>query len=320
MERKRNHARGDGEISATATAQDGVISINQLRASGLSAQAASQRAALARLHRVHRGVYAVGHEAIGSRGRLLAAVLASGPGSAISHLSAAALWGLWDPAPVVIDVIVPCETGRKIDGIRARRCRYPTPEELTVREGIPCATPSRTLVDLAGTLGRESLRRVVEQAAVANLLDLTALDVAIAQAKGRPGIPALSAILIAWRSKDRELPRLRSPLEARVRRVLVEAGLPHPQCNVELRLDGHRLEVDLLWEEQRLVIETDGEETHGTRAAFQRDRWRDQVLAAAGYRVSRLTWRQIADEPDAIVTRIRRMLECDDQRSDPVVP
>ena len=108
---------GDREISTIATGQDGVITVDQIRASGLSAQAASQRASQSRLHRIHRGVYSVGHEAIGSRGRLLAAALACGPGSAISHLSAAALWRLRIPAPVVIDVIVPCETGRKIDGI-----------------------------------------------------------------------------------------------------------------------------------------------------------------------------------------------------------
>ncbi len=91
--------------------------------------------------------------------------------------------------------------------------------------------------------------------------------------------------------------------------VLLAAGLPRPRCNVELWVEGKRLEVDLLWQEQRLVIETDGEETHGTRAAFQRDRQRDQALTAAGYRVARVTWRQLEDEPTPVTARIRRMLE-----------
>jgi hypothetical protein len=209
---------------------------------------------------------------------------------------------------VVIDVIVPCETGRKIDGIRARRCRYPTPEEVTAHAGIACTTPSRTLVDLAGILGRKSLRRAVEQAAVLRLLDIAALDVALAQAKGRRGIPALRGIVALWRSEDKEPPRLRSLLEARILPALVEAGVPRPRFNVKLNIDGEPVEIDVLWEKQWLAIEMDGEETHGTRAAFQRDRRRDQVLTAAGYRVARVTWRQMEDEPALVAGRIQRML------------
>jgi very-short-patch-repair endonuclease len=320
MAKPKNHGLGDREISAVATEQGGVISIDQLRAAGLTRQAASYRRKASRLHRVHRGVYSVGHEAIEWQSRLRAAVLACGSGSAISHLSAAALWGLRDIRPAVIDVIVPCETGRKIDGIRARRCRYPTPEELIIWAGIHCTTPSRTLVDLAGVLGRASLRRAVEQAAVLGLLDLAVLDLAIAQAKGRRGVRGLKTILAPWQTNDGRIPRLRSLLEARLFPALVEAGLPCPRCNVALKIDGHPLEVDLLWEAERLVIETDGEETHGTRAAFQRDRWRDQVLAAGGYRVARVTWNQLSDEPDAVVARIRRMLRPNGRSGNRVVP
>lgn len=102
--------------------------------------------------------------------------------------------------------------------------------------------------------------------------------------------------------------------------MLVEAGLPRPECNVEMRIEGHSVQVDLLWEKQRLVIETDGEETHGTRFAFQRDRWRDQILTSAGYRVARVTWRQLGDEPDAIATRIQRMLNPNTKPLSRVVP
>jgi very-short-patch-repair endonuclease len=83
------------------------------------------------------------------------------------------------------------------------------------------------------------------------------------------------------------------------------AGAALPGC-AESSLRGA---VDLLWEKQRLAIETDGEETHGTAAAFQRDRWRDQLLVAAGYRTARLTWNQVHNEPKAVVNRIARMLK-----------
>jgi REase_MTES_1575 len=226
----------------------------------------------------------------------------------ISHLSAAALWRLREPMPAVIDVLVPCETGRRIDGIRARRCRYPHPGEITEHEGIPCTTPARTLVDLAGLLGRESLRRAVAQAAVQRLLDLEALDLALSSAKGRRGIRTLRDLLLPWGDAGTRVPRLRSLLEARLFPALIEAGLPRPRCNVRMRVLGEPLEIDLLWEEQRVAIEADGEETHGTPAAFQSDRRRDQILAAAGYRTARITWRQLEDELHATVDRIAQIL------------
>ena len=104
---------------------------------------------------------------------------------------------------------------------------------------------------------------------------------------------------------------MRSLLEARFLPALLTAGIPAPECNVKLHIDGEPLEIDLLWKEQRLAIETDGEETHGTRSAFQRDRRRDQLLLAAGYRVGRVTWRQTENEPVAVATRIKRMLAID---------
>jgi hypothetical protein len=163
------------------------------------------------------------------------------------------------------------------------------------------------LVDLAGSLGEKSLRRLVEQAAVLRVLDVACVDRVLARGRRR-GAPGLREILGPWRNENEKTPRLRTLLEARVLPALVVAGVPPPKCNVKLRIDRHLLEVDLLWEEQRLAIETDGEETHRTRAAFQHDRWRDQVLMAAGYRVARITWRQLENEPAPVIARIRRML------------
>lgn len=295
-------------MAALAGRQHGVVSRRQLRALGLSDRAITARTAAGTLHPIFRGTFAVGHRAVGRHGRMLAAVLACGEGTVLSHGSAAELLGLWDKQAVPVDVISPRRSGRKIRDIRWHNVLLPGPEEIEVREGIPCTAACRTLVDLAGRLGEKSLRRLVEQAAVLRLLDVREVDRVLARGRRR-GAPRLRVILATWRSENKKAPRLRSPLEARMLPALVEAGLPRPQCNVELRIDGHRLEVDLLWEEQRLVIETDGEETHGTRAAFQRDRWRDQLLTAAGYRTARITWRQLEEEPAAIVARIRRMLE-----------
>jgi very-short-patch-repair endonuclease len=239
---------------------------------------------------------------------MMAAALACGELTVISHGSAAELIGLWDRHPAVVDVIPPDWSGRKIPDIRWHNVRRPLAGEVEVRDGILCTTASRTLVDMAAWTGWNAMRGLVEQTAILRLLDVDEIDRILARARRR-GAPRLRAILAPWRSTKGAHPILRSRLEARLLPRLIEEGLPAPRTNVRLRIDGHRLEVDMLWGEQRLAVETDGEETHGTPMSFQRDRWRDQVLVAAGYRTARVTWQQVRDEPTAVVNRIARMLK-----------
>jgi very-short-patch-repair endonuclease len=295
-------------IAALARRQHGIVTRGQLEKLGLREGAIDDRIASGYLQPVFRGTFAVGHRAISRKARMLAAVLACDEGTVLSHGSAAELLGLWNKPLAIIHVIPPDWSGRKIDGIRWHRVRLPSPDEVVVRAGIPCTTVSRTLVDMAGWTGWGSMRSLVEQAAILRLLDVDEIDRILAQGRRR-GAPRLRSVLAPWRSKDGATPKLRSRLEARLFPRLVEEGLPRPRCNVRLRLEGNFLEIDLLWEEQRLAIETDGEETHGTSAAFQRDRWRDQLLIAAGYRTARVTWAQVRDEPDGVVNRITRMLK-----------
>jgi hypothetical protein len=239
---------------------------------------------------------------------LLAAVLACGAGSVISHGTAAALWGLRDHWPRLVEVTVTCETGRKLAGIRPRRCRYPAAEEVTTHLDVPCTTPARAIVDMAGMLGVESLRRMVERAAVLKLLDLDALNAAADRARGRRGLPALRMVMGERMTPDGKTPDVQSLFEARLLPQILADSLPRPLCNEVKWLESRQFKLDFLWEEQNLVVETDGEATHGTPVAFRRDRHRDQVLVAAGYRVARLTWEQVTRESDATVLRIRRML------------
>jgi very-short-patch-repair endonuclease len=239
---------------------------------------------------------------------MVAAALACGEGTVISHGSAAELVGLWDKRSAVVDVIPPDWSGRKIPDIRWHRVRLPLPDEVEIRDGIVCTNVSRTLVDMAGRTGWGSMRGLVEQAAILRRLDLDEVDRVLARGRRR-GAPRLRAILAPWRKTVEGRPRLRSRLEARLFPRLIEEGLPVPRSNVKLYIEGQRIEADLLWEEQRLIIETDGEETHGTPMAFQRDRKRDQILLAAGYRTARVTWDQVRDEPAAVVNRISSMLK-----------
>lgn len=306
---EREGRRVDRELAELADEQSGLASLGQIEDRGLGARGASHRAASGRLHRVHRGVYAVGYRSLGRAGELRAAVLACGEGAVVSHGTAAAMWGLWDRWPVLVDVIVPCEAGRKIDGIRAHRCRYPHPEEVTVRSGVPCTTPARTLVDNAGTYGRPRLQRFVEEALVRKLLDFRALDLAMHRARGRRGVRTLGAIVDQWRMPDGEAPDVRSIFEARMLPPLVAVGFEWPESNRVLRIGGETFIADFYWPKQRLLVETDGEATHGTPVAFSGDRRRDQILMSEGYRAARVTWWHMKHEPTETISRLRRTLE-----------
>lgn len=238
---------------------------------------------------------------------MLAATLACERGTVLSHGSAAELLDLWDKRLPIVHVIPPDWSGRKISDIRWHRVRLPEADEIAVRDGILCTTISRTIVDMAGQSGWGQLRRLVEQAAILRLLDPDEIDLVLSRSRRR-GAPRLRAVLSPWRCLPKDL-RIRSRLEARLLPILIEEGLPSPRCNTRLQIDGHRLEIDMLWEKQKLAIETDGEETHGTPVAFQRDRLRDQLLLASGYRTARVTWLQVQGEPTAVARRIARMLQ-----------
>lgn len=312
MQGQKNHATdragSQGRIADTATSQGGVVSLDQLREEGVSRRRAAERADTGKLHRIHRGVYTVGHRSITRHTHLRAALLACGEGAVISHATAAAFHRLFDEWPHFVDVTVPVEAGRKIDGIRCRRCRYPQPEEVEVSHGIAVTTLARTLVDLAGILDLSALRKVVGRAAIRRKLDLQAIDVAIYNAKGRRGLKKLELALLHYRTKDGKVPDVRSDFETLVLPQLLDMELPRPSTNAPIHIDGERFLVDFLWERERVIVETDGRETHETPTAFQDDRRRDQFLAAAGYRVLRVTWNQIHGDTEGVFGRISRAL------------
>lgn len=198
-----------------------------------------------RLFPVLRGVYALGRSNIGERGRLFAATLACGEGAVVSHRSAAALMGLLDRAPASVDVIARGQGGRCIEGIRWHGVRPPRPWELGTFDGVPCTSPSRTLVDVAGEVGTRTLRSCFERAAARKLLDIGAIELTMGS-EPRRGMPHLRALLDEWRpaATIAATERLKSPLEAKVLPLLARQGLPAPLCNAPVELATGRIEVD----------------------------------------------------------------------------
>ncbi len=305
-----------------AERQHGVISRSQLRDLGMADASISESVARGYLHPVFRAVFAVGHRKIGPCGRMLAATIACGDGAVISHLTAAALLGLTDRPPAVVDVIAKGSSGRGIDGIRRHRVPPPLGDEIGHCKGIPCTSPSRTIIDLSGVLGKRSLRRIVERAAVLRLLEVHAIERQLA-AKRRRGAPVLRQILQPWDATDSGeagmrrpsttrqptgTPRLRSELEARLLALIKASDLPTPTCNHRIGAGDTIVEVDFFWPERRVVVEADGHTFHDNPVAFERDRKRDRELQLGGYRVVRFTHRQIEKEPDAVISAISGLL------------
>jgi very-short-patch-repair endonuclease len=286
-----------------AGGQHGVISRDQLRSLGMSDSAISHAIRTGRLHRVFRGTFALTQQ-ISRRGRLSAAVLACGKGAVISHRSAGALLGFLNQGPAVIDVIPPQERGRQVDGIRFHRVRTPRRDEVGTVDGIPCTSPARTLVDLAGTVGDWTLRSCFERAAQKRMLDMPTIEVSMDA--GRRGNPSLRALIDEWRraAPVAKKGKLKSPLEAKVLPLLVRRDLPAPLLNAPIKIPNGRIEVDFLWPEHRLVVEADSRDFHGTDLAFERDRWRDRELFRVGYNTLRITHQQAEQEPEAIVDAI----------------
>lgn len=287
----REIGASDAGVAAVAAKQHGMVSIEQLRETGLTDAAVHRRQRAGRLHRIHRGVYAVGHPGLTWEARWMAAVLAVPAGLAIpapdqdriepveavlSHRSAAALWSLLPPRDGPIDVSLPTQAGRRSRrGIRLHRCESLKREHATRRHGIPVTTPARTIADLRRIVSPKELRRAIRQA------DVLGLPIGNEVADGT-----------------------RSELEHLFLRLCRSAGVPMPAVNVRVG----SLTVDFLWEDQRLIVETDGYRYHRGQAAFEDDRSRDLALRSTGYEVIRLSFRQVTKEPSRVSSLLRERL------------
>jgi very-short-patch-repair endonuclease len=214
------------------------------------------------------------------------------------------LWGIRQTSRPTIDVTLGRSTGRARSGIDIHRTRTLKPSDATREQRIPCTTVARTLLDLADVVDRRALERAFEQAEALRLLDVTAIEDVLARANGRQGAPILRAVLAEY---DPAMPLSRSELERRFLTLCRDAAQPSPRVNAWVPVEGGGFEADFSWPARHLIAEADGYATHGTRAAFERDRRRDRLLQLAGWRVIRFTWRQLVDEPSEIADAISRL-------------
>lgn len=300
-------ARGeiDREIAELAGRQHGVVARRQLRNLGVGVDAIANRVRRGRLHPLHRGTYAVGHAVVSADGRLMAAALAVGERAVVSHASAADLWALRPTSRQDVDVTTP-QAGHPRPGIRVHRSVSLVPEELAAVRGIPCTAVPRTLIDLGETAPRRAVEQALDRAEALRVFDLREVEAALERHRRRRGAATLRAVLD---SHAVGTTIARSELEERFFHLCRDAGLPLPELNMPLALaDGEIATVDALWRRERVVVETDGRASHGTAAAFERDRWRDAQLQRAGYAVVRLTWRRVVHEAPAVARTLGEIL------------
>lgn len=294
-------ASTDSVLARLAARQHGVITRRQALAAGVGAEAIRDRVRRGALHPVHRGVYRVGHPVPAPLACEQAALLAVGSSAYLARRTAARLWGLLPPcAEADIEILLVGRQVRRRRGIAVRRAAMP-PAGPDVRSvgGLPVLAPARTVVDLAAELEDAELERIVHEAQVLRVASAAAVGAALARAGPVPGATRLRRVLDGVGGGA-----TRSEAERELRKVVRAARLPAPHLNV--RIGGY--EVDALWPRERLVVEVDGFAAHGTRRAFERDRRRDMELQTLGYRVVRVTWRQLTQEQHALVARLAVLL------------
>jgi hypothetical protein len=298
--RAKGRPRSHEALAELARRQHGVVSIRQLTGPlGYSHSAIDRARSAGRLHRLYRGVYAVGHARLTQQGRCLAAVLASGRGALLSHDSAAWLWGISTKSPVPYAVTTPVRRKPR-PPVLLHYAGNLAAEDRALREGIPVTSVARTFLDVAATSRPRRLQRMIERSEELKLFDLEPVESVLARNQGHHGVGPLRRALTLYKPA----PFNRSGVERRFLELVDEAGLPRPVTG----FNEQGYELDVYWPEQRFAVELDTYETHGTREAFERDRLRDEELKLVGIELIRVTGTRLEREPAKVIARLSRLL------------
>lgn len=282
--------RDAGSVWDLVRAQHGVVTRAQLLGLGLGPDSIKHRLSKGRLHRLWRGVYAVGRPEVDQRGRWMAAVLSCGPDALLSHRSAAMLWGLArTSSEIEIEVVLPRRVARRRPGVRAHRRTDLMPENRREVDGIPVTDPASTLVDLASCAPEWQVERSINEADRLDLVDPETLRAQVGLLPPRPGLAPLRRLLGCNPLTD-------TGLERKFLAIARAAKLPRPETQAQV--SGYR--VDFFWRELGLVVEADGWRYHRTPGEQSTDHRRDQAHARAALTTLRFSESQIRYRPDEV--------------------
>lgn len=287
-------------LAELARRQHGVVATWQLSVLGYSRHQIRAEVEAGRLHRVRRGVYAVGHMRLSLRGRWMAAVLACGCDALLSHRAAAALHNLRPPPSGPTDVTVPGRNASRA-GVRVHNVRSLHPDDCGLIDGIPVTALPRTLLDYAEVAGEQWVRLAIEEAHRQQVFDMGPILTLVARSPGRRGMKPLQAALARVAPDP---PWMQSEPERRLLVGLRLAGAPEPSANTVV--EGEL--VDFHFPHEGLIVEVDGDRWHRTRAAREADRRRDVKLQLAGKMVARFSAQRVNDELTVVVGEILRLL------------
>ena len=290
------------EIGQIAARQRALVTRAQLSELGLGRNAIEYALARGRLHRRHHAVYSlVPFPALPPLAVELSAVLACGETALLSHHSAAATWGFRPSFNGLIDITaIGSDAGRDRPGIRAHRVTHLDPRDIRRYQNIPITSPARALLEIAPDLSDRELERALDEALIKRLITHAAINAVANAYPHRRGVARLRALA----DPGRPTTETRSGGEEALLAMIRRANLPAPEVNAKVG----SYTADFLWREQRVIVELDGYDYHRGRAAFERDHARDAEHHGMGYLVIRITGRQLAREPEAILVRIATAL------------
>jgi very-short-patch-repair endonuclease len=302
---KRTQRPVDRRIAELAERQHGIVARRQLLGLGLGRSAIESRLARGQLHRIRQGAYAVGHRSLTRYGQWMAAVLSAGPRAVLSHRSAAQLWQLLPMSSIAVEITRPTRF-RSRHGIGGH-CSPLPPDEVTIVHGIPVTAVPRTALDLAATSSKRQVEKALNEIEVHGLADRLSIPDLLERYPRRQGTAMLRAVL----ADDERLSGItRNELEGRFAALLEATDLPRPRLNAHVAVRGRFFEADCLWAEQKVIVELDGGAVHRTRRAFEKDRERDRLLLTEGWRVIRITWRQLREDARAVIADLGSVLRC----------
>jgi hypothetical protein len=289
-------SRQPDPVLALAARQHGNVTYRQLLALGLSADTIKYRARSGRLHRVYRGVYAVGRPPQTVLERAAAAVLACGSGAALSHFGALKLWGLAREWPRDFEVTVPRDV--RPAGVTTHHIPTLLRTDIRIQLGIRTTSPARTLLDCAPRLAAKQLKRAVNDARLAHILNLAQLADVIERCPHHPGTTRLHPFIESTAAPTR------SPMEDDFDAFCTRYRLPQPLINAVIA----GAERDAYFPQQKLIVELDSWQFHQGRDAFEGDRDRDADALAQGIATVRVTWERLKQRPDEEAARLERIL------------
>ncbi|MDJ0952122.1 MAG: type IV toxin-antitoxin system AbiEi family antitoxin domain-containing protein [Acidimicrobiia bacterium] len=298
----------DAELALLAADQHGVFSVRDADRLGVPPRTIRRHSGSGRYERLYPGVYAVAGSVDTPLRRMVAAAKSFPAIAAISHQTAAELWGMGSSRAIGFEVVTTRWDRSHRPGLVVHESLDLIADDIVIVDGIPVTTAARTVVDL-GASNRWMVESALEQGIRLNHFTLDDVEAFIARVarRGRRGVGVIRPLVAARRRWDSVT---ESVLEDKFRKLLADAGLPDAATQFVVTDDQGLFvaRVDFAYPAARVLIELDSEAHHMDRLAFRHDRSKQNRASVLGWTVLRYTWWDIVERPTGVVTEIDRAI------------